>query len=254
MKFNVLKILPLMCFVSAANATAAPGEDTVQTITVGDTLASFELVKTPTTDPAKFLWVMKNEVTWDLYDIFLLRLDMVEAEREKDVDIITRPSQPYWLPDEGFGHAGHPALAINYNGAEKFAIWLSGKTGLKFRVPGEDEWEHFCRAGQSNAPTNLDDVAWHDDNSDGMTGAVGSKKANGFSLHDTVGNVSEWVYGRDGKMVIKGGSFWDYPEDVRCDFREVYTSDWNASDPQFPKSAWWMADAPFAGFRLVMDE
>ena len=55
-------------------------------------------------------------------------------------------------------------------------------------------------------------------------------------------------------MVIKGGSFWDLPEDVHCSFREIYTEDWNASDPQFPKSEWWMADAPFAGFRLIMDE
>ena len=27
---------------------------------------------------------------------------------------------------------------------------------------------------------------------------------------------------------------------------------WNLTDPQFPKSRWWLADAPFVGFRIVL--
>ena len=131
-------LLGLSCPVSSQD---------IKTITIGDKLGVFELVKVAQPDARPPLWVMKTEVPWDLYDIFLLRQDLPDSERGLEVDAVTRPSQPYWLPDEGFGHNGHPALAINYNGAEKFAAWLSEKTGLRFRLPSEDEWEHFCAGG-----------------------------------------------------------------------------------------------------------
>jgi alpha-N-arabinofuranosidase len=131
-------------------------------------------------------------------------------------------------------------------------VWLSEKTGKQFRLPTEDEWEHFCEGG-GDLGGDLDAIAWYDENSDLMTGPVGKKSPNGFGLFDTLGNVAEWAVGRDGKMVIKGGAYWDVAEDVHCAQREIYTSDWNASDPQFPQSKWWLSDAPFAGFRLVME-
>jgi len=34
--------------------------------------------------------------------------------------------------------------------------------------------------------------------------------------------------------------------------RAGQTSAWNETDPQFPKSRWWLADAPFVGFRIVL--
>ena len=234
--------LGFSCSVSAQEA---------QTITIGETLGEFEVVRVEQPDGVAPLWVMKTEVPWDLYDIFLLRLDLPKRARRRNVDAEARPSKPYWLPDEGFGHNGHPALAINYNGARKFAVWLSEKTGKLFRLPSEEEWEYFCEGGGDRGG-DLDNVAWYDENSDLMTGSIGGKAPNGFGLLDTLGNVAEWAVGRDGKMVIKGGAYWDVAEDVHCAQREIYTSDWNTSDPQFPKSKWWMADAPFAGFRLVM--
>lgn len=249
-----MKALIIILGLGLLDGASVQAVDEFKTVVIPGTTVSIDLVKVPASDAVKSHWVMKTEVTWDMYDVFLLRLDLPDVEREKEIDLKIRPSKPYWLPDEGFGHAGHPALAINYNGGIKFALWLSGKTGLKFRLPSEDEWEYACKAGSDKAGGALDGVAWHDDNSDGMTAKVATKKPNIFGLYDMRGNVSEWVMGRDGKMVIKGGSFWDYPEDVHCEFREIYTADWNTSDPQFPKSEWWMADAPFAGFRLIMDD
>jgi len=224
-----------------------------QTITIDETLGQFEVARVEQPDGVAPLWVMKTEVPWDLYDVFLLRLDLPKHERGRNVDAEARPSQPYWLPDEGFGHNGHPALAINYNGAQKFAVWLSEITGKQFRLPSEDEWEYFCEGGGDRGG-DLDAVAWYDENSDLMTGSIAGKAPHGFGHFDTLGKVARWAEGRDGKMVIKGGAYWDVAEDVHCAQREIYTSDWNTSDPQFPKSKWWMADAPFAGFRLVMED
>jgi hypothetical protein len=224
-----------------------------ETITIGDALGAFEVVKVVRPDGQPPLWVMKTEVPWEIYDIFLLGRDLPESEHRLEIDAETRPTQPYWFSGEDFGHKGYPALAINYHGAQKFAAWLSQKTGQRFRLPSEDEWEHFC-AGGGESGGELDAIAWYENNSASKTAPIGKKAPNGFGLYDTLGNVAEWAVGRDGKMVIKGGAFWDTAEDTHCAQREIYTSDWNMSDPQFPKSKWWMADAPFAGFRLVMEE
>jgi len=36
--------------------------------------------------------------------------------------------------------------------------------------------------------------------------------------------------------------------------RERQTPEWNMTDPQYPKSRWWLSDAPFVGFRVVCEE
>jgi hypothetical protein len=32
------------------------------------------------------------------------------------------------------------------------------------------------------------------------------------------------------------------------------TPEWNDSDPQFPKSVWWLVDGPFIGMRVVTSD
>jgi hypothetical protein len=67
------------------------------------------------------------------------------------------------------------------------------------------------------------------------------------------GNVAEWVTGRDGKPVTKGGSYLDGAEKLKVAAREPDNPAWNASDPQVPKSGWWLVDGPFVGFRVVRE-
>ena len=43
----------------------------------------------------------------------------------------------------------------------------------------------------------------------------------------------------------------DRPEKLGCSGRVLPSEDWNASDPQIPKSVWWLADGGFVGFRVV---
>ena len=75
------------------------------------------------------------------------------------------------------------------------------------RLPTEGEWEYACRAGTSG-PTygKLDDIAWHEGNTFSATrksaAEVGTKAANGFGLHDMLGNVWEWCSDRAGEYTV----------------------------------------------------
>ncbi|MEH6408034.1 MAG: formylglycine-generating enzyme family protein, partial [Leeuwenhoekiella sp.] len=51
--------------------------------------------------------------------------------------------------------------------------------------------------------------------------------------------------------VVRGGSYYDYKEDLRSAARMGSNENWKMRDPQFPKSKWWNTDAPFVGFRIV---
>lgn len=196
------------------------------------------------------LWMSKHEITWDAYDVYVYGLDKQGGAGAEAADAVSRPSKPYVLPGESFGHQGNPALAMTHEGAERFAEWLSAKTGKRYRLATEAEWEYVCRAGSATTPP-LGEQAWHWDNASDRTHKVGSLAANPWGFHDLLGNVAEWVNGTDGVPVVKGGSFDSDAEDVHCGARRAQTPAWNATDPQLPKSRWWLPDAPFVGFRIV---
>lgn len=200
------------------------------------------------------LWISRTEVTWDLFDPFVFKLD---ENAPPEADAISRPSKPYIPMDRGFGHAGYAAISVSYHSAQQFCEWLSAHTGKTFRLSTEAEWEYACRAGSEGpyglggVPGALEQHAWFDDNADYTTHPVGKKKANRWGLHDMLGNAAEWVSGHDGEPVTKGGSYRDFAEDLEVIDRQAETPAWNASDPQIPKSIWWLADAGFVGFRVV---
>lgn len=68
-----------------------------------------------------------------------------------------------------------------------------------------------------------------------------------------LGNVAEWVTAAGGRPVVRGGSWDEPPAHLGPDARANQTPAWNETDPQFPKSRWWLADAPFVGFRIVRE-
>jgi formylglycine-generating enzyme required for sulfatase activity len=109
----------------------------------------------------------------------------------------------------------HPVVCVSWNDARAHAQWLSKKTGKRYRLPTEAEWEYAARAGSTGARYWGDDPVqacryanvadqsrfqtWgfgqKHECTDGhyFTAPVGGYAPNRFGLYDTIGNVWEWT-------------------------------------------------------------
>jgi formylglycine-generating enzyme required for sulfatase activity len=125
------------------------------------------------------------------------------------------------IKDEGWGRDKRPAINVSWEDIKtQYLPWLSKKTGHKYRLPSEAEWEYAARAtmgtdslapkysfgddtGQLCTFGNGADVTAKEANGGGFgadcsdgyaaTAPAGSFKPNQFGLFDVHGNVWEWV-------------------------------------------------------------
>ena len=92
-----------------------------------------------------------------------------------------------------------PVDRVAWDDAQLFINNLNQKTGQKYRLPSEAEWEYAARAGTTthwsfgNEESRLGNYAWYYENSDTKPQAVGQKLPNAYGLYDMHGNVWEWT-------------------------------------------------------------
>lgn len=145
-------------------------------------------------------------------------------------------------PSEFKGCDSCPVESVSLNDAQEYINKLNSKTGKKYRLPTEAEWEYAARSGGKNEKyaggNDIDSVAWYYKNSGGKTHPVGQKKPNGLGIYDMSGNVWEWTndwydknyyssspknnpQGANGGQipVLRGGSWSNVPRDSRAAFR-----------------------------------
>jgi formylglycine-generating enzyme required for sulfatase activity len=216
--------------------------------------ATIDEAAAPSTVTVKTFYIGRTEVTWDMYDVFALGLDVRGAAA--GADAVARPSHPYGAPDYGWGHAGYPAISVTRAAAEAFCSWLSAKTGKTYRLPTRAEWARAAALASGDAPLTaerVDALAWHRGNSGARVHAVASKQPDALGLYDLFGNAAEWVTGDNGARMVRGGSFRDAADVVGPRAGAVQDDSWNERDPQLPKSRWWLSDGPFVGFRIVRE-
>ncbi len=88
-------------------------------------------------------WISKYEITFDQYDQFCR-----ETGRNEPIDY-------------GRGRKKQPIIGISWEDCQAFCQWLSGKTGLHFRLPTEAEWEKAARG------TDARKYPWGNDDPEG---------------------------------------------------------------------------------------
>ncbi len=155
--------------------------------------------------------------------------------------------------DNGWGRGNRPVINVSWDDAQQYARWLTAKTGFAYSLPSEAQWEYAARGGNegiwvggslkalcafangANRETGLQwaNTACTDPASD-RTLPAGTLGANGFGLHDMIGNVAEWTLdcntlnlrdaptdggadlrGSCNQRVTRGGSWFSGPADLR---------------------------------------
>ena len=159
------------------------------------------------------------------------------------------------VPDDwGWGRGTRPVVHVSWQDARQYAGWLSSKTGKRYRLLSESEWEYAARGGTRTQFHHGTTLSTEQANFDGdhvygsgrkgtdrnRTMPVGSFPANAFGFHDLHGNVWEWVEdcwhgsydgapsdgsawvqgGNCSLRVVRGGSWDDAPRKLRAANRD----------------------------------
>lgn len=216
-------------------------------------------------------WMAEHEVTFEEWDGYFKDASLPQG---KKIDGVTRATPQYVDLTWGMGrNAKHPANSMSHQAAMMYCKWLYTKTGYFFRLPTEAEWEYSCKAGETKPidPSALHPIGYFKDNSNEKFHFVKEKNPNAWGLYDLLGNLSEWTLdsydplyyqhisskdpitnpGPRYPRTVKGGSYQDEANQLRCSNRIPSMASWNKRDPQIPKSGWWLTDGMFVGFRVV---
>ena len=193
----------------------------------------------------------RYEVTFDEYDVFAR---------------LTGRAPP---ADQGWGRGRRPVINVSWKDAVAYAEWLSQQTDKRYRLPTEAEWEYAARAGTETAYWWGNEIGKNRANCDGcgsrwdgkQTAPVGSFSPNSWGLHDTAGNVYEWVqdcWHKDYEGAPEDGSkAWGKEGGGDCNRRVIRGGSWSY-EPRYIRSAYRSRDVPDLrygnlGFRLAQD-
>jgi formylglycine-generating enzyme required for sulfatase activity len=145
----------------------------------------------------------------------------------------------------------HPVVCVSFEDVLAYLDWISQRTGQRYRLPSEAEWEYAARAGTTTArywsdaanaacryANVLDQKAQSQfagsaihacDDGFVYTAPVGTFTANACGLFDMIGNVWEWTQDcwhvkYEGALV--NGAAWEDANEGFCNWRVVRGGSW----------------------------
>ena len=163
--------------------------------------------------------------------------------------------------DNGWGRGNRPVIDVSWDDAIQYVAWLSSKTGKKYRLLSESEWEYAARAGtkspfHTGSSISTDQANYQ--NSRGRTVEVGTLRNDGnrFGLYDVHGNVWEWVedcWHGNYSGAPRDGRAWTHDGD--CGKRMFRGGSWENPSEHVSSAYRWGADrrerAASLGFRVA---
>ncbi len=178
----------------------------------------------------------------------------------------------------GFGQSGrHPVTCVSWDDAQAYVAWLSAETEEEYRLPSESEWEYAARAGTATArywgegesgqcrhanggdaslKERFSDLDWEGwavascRDGHAHTAPVGSFGANGWGLHDMLGNVREWTedcWNSSYAGAPSDGSAWEYGN---CSTRVLRGGDWATQGENLRTPNRWFATNFGTNYRI----
>ncbi len=176
-----------------------------------------------------------------LSDFYLGRFEVTQREWRAIMGDDLDWSEQYGKGDD------FPAYNVSRTDAMRFLERLSAMTQLSFRLPTEAQWEYAARGGSNSlhfrfsGSNQVDEVAWHIGNSNGVLHPVGGKLPNELGFCDMSGSLWELcsdTYGlypstpqtdpladSGSQFVLRGGAWAYLPTYCRTTCRDAYDGD-----------------------------
>lgn len=154
-----------------------------------------------------------------------------------------------------------PVVGVSWDDIQTFIAKLNKRTGRRFRLPTEAEWEYAARGGKKGLKASRDGVmeiaavAWHDNNSNGRMHPVGQLQPNALGIYDMCGNA--WEYCSDWYDDYKAGSYANPKGPKQGDFHVIRGGAWNSTRqtcrPTYRQEDSMQSGTSAIGFRLAED-